>query len=235
AAVLLAVAARPAAAEVPNSAPLADGGTARIVVSGGVLDLTVTEAGTSTTTKITQHAPVDRRGADTRWQLSDDRTQQGRPASIDADTLLRLNGGRLPVGFDLKQAPGPYQARWTEHRSVILLTRDGGIVDGSQTARTLVVLTGGGLSSPRVVQINADDAGGGWQLSPGHRDATVAMINNASAAIGESMLWRVWLPIVLAIGGLLTLARGVRSQRRLRAERPPAPTQPAVQQAGRPS
>lgn len=239
-AVVLAVAVRPASAQVASSAPLAGGGTARVAITGDVARLTVTQGGASTTTRLTRHSPTTANGADTTWQLSTDQPAPGRPASLDADALLKLSGGRLPVGLNVSQAPGPYAARWTDHRQLTLSTRNGGIVAGSQAGRTIVTLTGGGLTSPRVVQVSDDRSVGNWQISPGYQSATTTMINNAADSANEVILWRLWLPVVLAAGGLVTLARGVRSRSRLRiaeAEvRNDHETRPAgaVQHAGQP-
>ncbi|QGN34218.1 iron uptake transporter permease EfeU [Microlunatus sp. Gsoil 973] len=213
-AIVLAVAVRPAAAHVPTSAPLADGGTARVAVTGDTAKLTVARNGNPETTILTQHT---RAGAQTHWQLTAGQPAAGRPATVDADTLVKLNGGRLPVGIDVRRAPGPYQARWTDHLRINLTTRDGGIVDASQTGRTLVALTGGGLTSPRVVQVSDDRAVGDWQVSNAYRTATATMIDNVAVSAAEVILWRVWLPIVLALAGMLILARGERGRRRLRA------------------
>jgi hypothetical protein len=43
------------------------------------------------------------------------------------------------------------------------------------------------------------------------------MIDNVAVSAAEVILWRVWLPIVLALAGMLILARGERGRRRLRA------------------
>ena len=235
-AVVLAVAIRPAAARMPTSAPLAGGGTARVAVTDSDARLTVSRNGEPETTTLTQHT---RAGAETHWQLSTTRQPTDRPATVDADTLITLNGGRLPVGVDARRAPGPYQARWSDQLRIHLTTRDGGIVDGSQTGRTLVTLTGGGLTSPRVLQIGDNRAADSWQISDAYRTSTTTMIDNAASGAAETMLWRVWLPTVLAIGGLLTLARGERSRRRLRAAEAEIPEESvpasAVQHAGQPT
>jgi high-affinity iron transporter len=241
AAIVPAVMIRPAAAAVPATAPLASGGTIRLAVSRGVAEVTVDENGRNSTTKITHSTPDAQAGADTRWQLTDDRTPTDRPATVDGNTLLSLNGGRLPVGFDLNRTPGPFQARWSQHRDLTVLSRDGGIVDGSQSAHTVVVLTGGGLTSPRVLQVTDNQAVTGWQVSDSYRTRTATMISNAATAAHESVLWRIWLPMVLAVAGLLVLARGVRSQRKLRAadhavrDQPEAAPERAVEHAGQPT
>jgi len=238
-AAVLALAVRPATAQVPTSAPLAGGGTAQVAITGGTARLTVTQGGTTTTTTLTRHSADTADGADTSWQLSDDRPPAGRPSSIDADALIKLSGGRVPVGMDLSQAPGPYDAAWSDHRQVSLSTRDGGIVAGSQTGRTILTLTGGGLTSPRVIQVSDDQAVGNWQISQSYQTATTTKINNAAGSATEAVLWRLWLPIVLALGGLVTLGRGLRNLRRLRVAeltvRDHVAGPAARQQAGQPT
>ena len=239
-AIVLAVAVRPASAQVAVSAPLAGGGTARVAITGEVAQLTVTQGGASTTSRLTQHGPSTVSGADTSWQASTNEPALGRPISIDADALLKLNGNRLPVGLNVAQAPGPYDARWTDHRDITLSTRNGGIVGGSQTGHSILTLTGGGLTSPRIIQLNDDRSVGDWQISPSYQAATTTMIDNAANTATEIILWRLWLPIVLAVGGLATLARGVRGGSRLRIAEAAADdheTSPtgAVQHAGQPT
>lgn len=241
-AVVLAVAVRPATVHVASTAPLANGaGSATVAITGGTARLTTSQNQASDTVRLTQHAPSTANGADTVWQQTINQVPQSRPKSISADALLQLNGGRLPIGMDVSQAPGPYAASWVDYRQVTLLTRAGGIVSGSQAGRTIVTLTGGGLTSPRVIQVSDPQAAGNWQISASYQAGTTTMINNAANAAGEVVLWRLWLPIVLGLGGLITLARGVRNRARLRiAEavvRADHETTPAgaVQHAGQPT
>lgn len=240
-AVVLAVAIRPTSAQVASSAPLANGGTARVAITGDSAQLTVTRGGASTTTRLTQRVPAATDGADTTWRLSGEEPAPGRPGTISADAMLKLSGGRLPVGLNVSQAPGPYDAQWNDHRDLTLSTRNGGIVAGSQAGRTILTLTGGGLTSPRVVQVSDDQSLGSWQISPAYQAATTTMIKNAADSANEVILWRLWLPIVLAIGGLVTVARGVRNRARLRASEAVVRSEPeaaptgAVQRAGQPT
>ena len=59
------------------------------------------------------------------------------PASLDTTTLLGYTGNRVPVGLDVRSAPGPYAAKWTARGgSAYVLTLSGG---GLTVARTLTV------------------------------------------------------------------------------------------------
>ncbi|MEZ0578743.1 iron uptake transporter permease EfeU [Nocardioides sp. MH1] len=58
------------------------------------------------------------------------------PDQVDVTTLLTYTGDRVPVGLDVKSAPGPYDAVWREHgTSYVLTISDGGL----QVPRTFTV------------------------------------------------------------------------------------------------
>ena len=48
------------------------------------------------------------------------------PGELDATALLTYTGNRLPVGLNLQNAPGPWEASWREHGTSYLLTISGG-------------------------------------------------------------------------------------------------------------
>jgi high-affinity iron transporter len=232
AAIVLAVGVRPSAVAVPRSAGLADGGTATITTAAKTASLEVVRNGRSQTLRLTDPQSTDENGADTRWRLADRSTPNDRPDEIDVTALQKLNGGRLPVGLDPHSAPGPYAARWTQHRDLTVATRNGGLVAAHQTGKTIVTLTGGGLTSPRTITVTDTRAVTPWQLSDSYRSTVDSTIAAADAANHNLLLWRLWLPVVLAASGIVALGRGIRSWRRLIAvERKNGSTERATKQA----
>ena len=73
------------------------------------------------------------------------------PATLDVTTLMTYTGGRPPVGLDVRAAPGPYRASWTDGSSLRVTTHGHGLAAAAVTGTVLLRLSGGGLTSTRVV------------------------------------------------------------------------------------
>lgn len=88
---------------------------------------------------------------------------------LDLATLMTYTGDRVPIGLNATAAPGPYDARWST----------------SASGGTVLILTGGGLTSPRVVSVDAP--------AP------------AAAPQPDRTLWNRWFPgfLLLVAAGLL--------------------------------
>ncbi|WP_168203748.1 iron uptake system protein EfeO [Humibacter ginsenosidimutans] len=198
--------------DVPASAPLTNGGTAafRTQGSGGSLAVTGTDAATYRFggSSATTHA-----GADRAWSTNVTTHPSDRPSTLDLSDLTQLAGGRIPVGIDPSNAPGPYTARWTSAMRVSAYTSGDGLVDASNSVRTVVTISGGGLTAPRAFAV--PDEGAQWSVKAGHVAAASASIAAAQASAREAQLWKLWLPLAFAIAAVWLLVAGLRGRKRL--------------------
>ncbi|MFT4286794.1 iron uptake transporter permease EfeU [Nocardioides sp.] len=189
--------------KVPTSGPLEGGGTLSVSVDG-------TDAAIETadqTFALTSHEATDEAGADTRWTATKAAALlvgQSLPATVDLQTLLDYNGGRIPNGLSVATAPGPYDATWTDDTELTVLTRDGGLVDAQLTGTLLLSYGGGGLTTPRVMTIE------GWQLDPSYVQATRSAITAADAEAHDRLLWTRWVPVFLLLLAATLLVRTLR-------------------------
>jgi high-affinity iron transporter len=211
-AVLLAVLVPMPTATVASTAPVEGGGTARLTWDSG--RPTLTHAG--------------RTYDDLRQTSSGHWSQQhvvgDLPATLDATTLLTYTGGRAPVGLDLRAAPGPYQASWTDGSTLRATTHGTGLVDAAVTGNVLLHLSGGGLTSTRVLGVDT----GHWNLTSSYVARTTAALTQAAIDRRERDLWKTWFPIFLVVVAAGQLWKG----RRLRPG-PPAPTGSVADGSGR--
>ncbi|HEY0258819.1 MAG TPA: iron uptake transporter permease EfeU [Lacisediminihabitans sp.] len=160
-------------------------------------------------------------------------TTTGR-STVTLDDLVALNGGSLPIGMSLQQSPGPFQVTTTTRSTATVWTVGDGILDATSTSSAILTIAGGGLDTPRTVSLPAN----GWAAS----QATVTTVTDrALAAQSESqerLLWKLYLPIALAIAALAlaisALRGGLRRSRigdpeawAVRASHTADPTRPA--------
>jgi len=126
----------------------------------------------------------------------------GRPAVVTLDELVTLNGGRLPIGVNAAQNPGPFAARWLTNSTTSIWVYRSGILDAQRVSTTIVTLSGGGLAGTRTISPDAAQAGS-WRLPTASRDATVSRIAQTRTDAAELLLWKMWIPIVLALTALV--------------------------------
>jgi len=216
----------PAAGSAPAldaSAPIAGGGTATISTQDGSARLRVTGAhAASYDFGANDSSSSSHAGADTVWRAKQTRRLTDRPSSVTLDRLVQLAGGRVPVGVDAARNPGPFDAKWTQTSSVTAWSLDDTLIDAHRETRTVLSISGGGLGASRAIAVGGDTDG--WHVAPAHVAASTAAIADRAKAEREALLWKLWLPIVLAIAGAVLVAIGVR---RLRAERAAVPAQRA--------
>lgn len=150
-----------------------------------------------------------------------DAPSPGLPSKLSLQQLMTMNGGRLPVGFNLDQAPGPFRAKWTHDGERRLWLVDGQILDFSQRDATTVTLTGGGLDTSRTLAVTGK-APGGVVVGGGSLTAASSRVQKAeSAASAQSVaqidrrFWGRTLPILLAVVALAVLLWAARSTRTL--------------------
>jgi high-affinity iron transporter len=158
------------------------------------------------------------------------------PATLDLDQVVALAGGRIPVGLNPRENPGPYQAAWTVHRSTGVWTVGDVLLDAAARTKTVLSLSGGGLATPRTISVGDHAAAGnaGWQVDPAYRDRATAALKGLAAARTERRFWAVELPVALAIVALLIAALATRAlARQGRAE--PASLHKTGHRAGDPA
>jgi high-affinity iron transporter len=229
----------PVRPDLPVAVPVLAGsaaGTARFTPAGGATPaaLIVQPAGgdaTTLTLPSNDGHPAAHAGlAATAWSVTSDERPADAPKTLTIDQVVELAGGRVPVGLNPRQHPGPYQATWSVHRTTEVWTVGAVLLDATARTRTIVSLSGGGLATPRTLSVSAGAVPGaaGWQVDPAYRDRAAATLKGLAAARTEGQFWAVELPIALALVALLIAAFAARALILGRA----APDKP-VQQTGR--
>jgi high-affinity iron transporter len=209
-AVVLLVAVPSPKAVVPASAPVEGGGTATIAVHGHTA--TLTEGGKD----------IALTGAGDHWTAA--HVAGSLPSSLSLTDLLGYTGNRIPVGIDVHTAAGPFQATWTDGTTVSATTYGAGLVDAQASGKLVVTLSGGGLTSPRVLSVDVPT----WRVDPAHVAATQAHIAQAQATAHDRLMWSRWVPVALLLTALLLLGQAYRRHSR----RAPLPVQQAPETKG---
>jgi high-affinity iron transporter len=225
AAVVLAVAVPTGHADVPTTTTLRAGTAngdptaplrARATIEGATAALsvrgTVTRFAADSRTSAT-HAGV----AADRWRTTVAGSTAGRPATMTVDDLVDTFG-RVPVGIAPSQQPGPFTARWVSRATTTLWSVDGGVLDATRVDRTVLTLSGGGLPTTRTYSFDATD----WAVPGATVQRTAAAVTDASRASSQAVLWRIWLPIALAVAAVVQLLLALRDRRRAAADVGPA-------------
>jgi len=184
-----------AAINVPRQAPVADGGTARLSWSGG--EARLTKSGQTIRLEPTEHSNP---GHADSWHAEG--VTRSLPHSVNLAQLLTYTGHRIPVGLNVTNAPGPYQVRWVDRSMVTVSTFRGGLMDAEAGGDLLMKLSGGGLTSPRVLTVPAP----GWTLEPAYTEKVHATVAEARAVDSDRMLWKRWVPVALVIFALCLAA-----------------------------
>jgi high-affinity iron transporter len=243
AAIVLAVAIPQPRVQVPATATLTAGaspaviGSARLTPAPGGATLRVMVKGAPATVlrlPAGQAKPgqVDGITADA-WTVNGGAGAASLPSTLTLDKLMTLSGGRVPVGLDAQQDPGPFHAVWTIQRATSVQAANGVLLSAAQQTSAVVTVSGGGLQTSRTLSVASSAAVGlspDWQVSAAYQQQAAAAVSRAAADRTERSLWAVDIPIVLAIAALLTglaVARNV-SRRRHAPETSPIAT-PASQ------
>jgi high-affinity iron transporter len=171
------------AIEVPTQAPVAGGGTARLSWSDG--EPRLTQAGRT--------VELDRAGQADSWHAEGVSTSL--PQSVDLTKLLTYTGDRIPVGLNVTNAPGPYRVDWVDRSTLTVSTFRGGLLDAEAGGDLLMKLSGGGLTSQRVLTVEAP----GWSLDPAYTVPLHAAAAEARAIDSDRMLWKRWVPVLLVL------------------------------------
>ncbi|MBW4043324.1 MAG: hypothetical protein HIU86_14600, partial [Acidobacteria bacterium] len=221
-AIVLAVAV-PGAPQAPvGPRPLSSGGSVDVAAS----TLVVRHGGSTERIALPAGSPTTRRGADVLQ-----RTVSG-PATIDGERTVTLaevvaaNGGRIPVGLNPAQDPGPFAATWSGRTSTTVWTSGPTLVDATRSATTLLTITGGGLTTPRTLTVTGDAAStaASWRVAPPAAAVTAATVVATTTVAPEHVLWGVEVPLALQLGTLLVALTAVRAVRKGRVTRTPSVT-----------
>lgn len=212
--------------QVPARATLvaATGGTPRSV---GTVQLSAPSADSSpvlsvlldgaanTTLQLANNAcrPAQHDGVETSaCTITRSSTPADAPSSLTLDQIVTLSGGRVPVGLNPAEHPGPFAAGWSVEQSTDVWIADGILLDAAERSTTTVTFSGSGLQTPRTLRVSDKAAAAsGWQVSAAYRNQAVAALNAAAAARTERTFWAKQLPVILAIAAFLLALASVRS------------------------
>ncbi|WP_022881325.1 iron uptake transporter permease EfeU [Gryllotalpicola ginsengisoli] len=162
-----------------------------------------------------------------KWTTSLTGGDTDAPSTLTLDQLVELTGGRLPVGVNAAQNPGPFHASWSTHGTRTAWIADGVLIDAQQTVTSILTISGGGLATSRTLSLSGAAAAAyaptAWALAPDAAQAAQQAVESAAAARAERQLWAGWVPLALAIAAAALLLAGIRSRRRALAAAVPAP------------
>jgi high-affinity iron transporter len=157
--------------------------------------------------------PAQRDGVETSaCTITRSNSPAGAPSSLTLDQIVALSGGRIPVGLNPAEHPGPFAADWSVEQSTDVWIADGILLDAAERSTTTVTFSGSGLHTPRTLRVNDKAAAAsGWQVSDAYRNQAITTLESVAAARTERTFWAMQLPAILAIAAFLLAAAGVRS------------------------
>jgi high-affinity iron transporter len=223
-------------ASVADTAPVAGGGSAHVDVDGAGAQLRVTthghgsSLGTSVVVELTRvrdtGAPDTGVPGTTSWSARLPATDL--PSTLTLSRLMRYTGHRVPVGIDASRSPGPYHASWDLRARVDAATYGDGLVSADGRSGAVLTLTGGGLSSQRVLSVDAPLGMGSWRVAAPYTAAAEARISAVEGTRHDRTLWRHWFPAFLVVAAAWLALSGIRGRRAHRAALAVSPDSPAA-------
>ncbi|HWK79405.1 MAG TPA: iron uptake transporter permease EfeU, partial [Thermomicrobiales bacterium] len=141
--------------------------------------------------------------------------------SITLDQLVTLAGGKIPIGINPQEQPGPFTLKRTTVATVTVWASRGVLLDASETAKTIATISDGGLTTPRTITLPGT-ASSNWTVSPDDASQIAAELSDIRSQETERELWGVAIPLVLGLAALVTAVAGVRTSLRLRRAPPDA-------------
>ena len=201
-----------------------NGHTATVSLSSGPRGraLAITSDGTSNVRSIALSAAGDDSvdGVAVRvWQATLGADSTGGAANLPVVTLEELlsqNGSRLPMGLTATRTPGPFQAQWAADTVYTVRAHGDSVVNAQAVSNRTAVLSGGGLTAPKTVSIGGLPTD--WSTASAEDQSAAARITATDRARAERQLWKIWLPLALAVFGLACGAGAMASARGGRAE-----------------
>lgn len=194
-----------------SSAPTSEVGGTVVETGRGIV---LTQAGRTTRVATVDAGTADRHGLTTTTRTASLREMSSGPATLDLDTLVSDNGGRIPVGIDPARATGPFTASWATVTAITTWSADGRLVDVQTSTTRVLTVAGGGLTSARTITVGTATTSAATTASV---DRALAAVTADQQAVLERPLWAVQIPLILVVAGVL-LAISTLSRRR-RAER----------------
>jgi high-affinity iron transporter len=204
----------PSGGELPGptrAATAADGQTvsvtlrsdreARLLVVPGTADVRLEAAGEQTLDGITVDV----------WQAKVPTDPGLKPGTVTLAELAKLAGGRLPVGLGAARTPGPFDVQWSASTAYNVFTHSDSLVHADAASSRIATLRGGGISASKTVSVGG--LAGDWATSSSDDQAAVEQIAQAPHARAEQMLWKAWLPAVLAATAAFALCCALRITR----------------------
>ncbi len=221
AAIVLAVAVPQAPQATTAPRPLAGGGTADLNGS----TLLVQRPGGTERVVLPAGEPTSRAGVDVLQRSVPATATVAGPATVTLAEVTAANGGRLPVGVDPAQDPGPFSAVWSVRTVTTAWTSDGTLVDATRTATTVLTITGGGLTTPRTLTVTGAGSprAATWHVGAAAVTTTAAALAAMLTVGPEHTLWGVELPLALLLAALVIAALALRARRRDLGDRVPLP------------
>lgn len=141
------------------------------------------------------------------WTLADTTKPQNLPAQVSLNDVVALSGGRIPIGINPRENPGPFHADWTVKRSLTVWAFGDTLLEGSERATTVVTVSGSGLRSPRTFTVRGDLPAGrlpvSWQVASSYSEQALSALADQTAEETEYHFWTLQLPILLAFGALI--------------------------------
>ena len=222
AAIVLAVAVPAAPRPADTARPLAGGGTADLAGS----TLVVQRGDATERLRLPAGDATARAGVDVQQRTVIGATAVDGAATVTLAEVTAANGGRLPVGVDPAQDPGPFAATWSARSTTTAWTSGSTLVDATRSSTTLLSITGGGLATSRTLTVTGAQApkADAWHVTTASVAATSGALVAALTVGPEHTLWGIELPLALLLAALVVAALALRARRRDRGDAHPVPT-----------
>jgi high-affinity iron transporter len=172
------------------------------------------------------------------WSLARTAVPAHAPSKLTLDEVIALSGGRIPVGLNPAEHPGPFAADWSTRSVLHVWTAEDRLLDAIEDSVTVVTLSGSGLSTPRTLTATragrmaagagGDAPAGNWRVAAAYRNQAAAELNNLPAARRTWRFWALQIPVALALAALLLAAYAGRTLARLRRTNSTATTAAAA-------
>lgn len=134
-----------------------------------------------------------------------------KSGTVTLAELVQLTGGRVPVGLGAARTPGPFDVQWSASTAYNVLSHGDALVHADATSSRVATLRGGGVSATKIVSVGG--LAGDWATSGTDDQAAVEQIAQASQSHAEQLLWKAWLPAVLALAAAFLAVSGLRTAR----------------------
>ncbi|SNY92360.1 high-affinity iron transporter [Cohaesibacter sp. ES.047] len=165
------------------------------------------------------------------WDIINKSEPSGLPQELTYSEIVKLSGGRKPIGLNPTRYPGPYHVSWVHTLKATVWTTNGILLDASGRNALTMTLSDGGLQSPRTLSVRSIQQDlktdlvlpvGRWHVSEDHISRVQTALIKFKIDQDEWMFWARTLPSILAFISLFLALFGARNlvqARRLAPER----------------